>query len=83
MNLADLAASHQGLVKVPAPHPPQVPPADATQPGGHPLARWLVSDVRVEGGKVTFVDWRVIPGEVVTTTVSDVWGHLRDVSLNT
>jgi AsmA protein len=39
MNLADLAASRPGLVKVPAIHPPQAPPVDATQQGGHPLAR--------------------------------------------
>jgi AsmA-like C-terminal region/Domain of Unknown Function (DUF748) len=83
MNLADLAASHPGLAKVPAPHPPQAPPADATQPGGHPRARWLVSDVAVEGGTVTFVDGMAVPGEVVTTTVSDVWGHLRDISRTT
>jgi hypothetical protein len=83
LNLAGLAASYPGLEKVAAPHPPQVSPADARQPGGHPLARWLVSDVRVEGGTVTFVDGMVVPEEVVTTTVSDVWGHLRDVSLHT
>jgi AsmA family len=82
MNLADLAASHRGLANVPAPHPPQAPPADAMHPGGHPLASWLLSDVTLEAGKVTFVDWMAIPGEVVTTTVSDVWGHLRDISLN-
>jgi hypothetical protein len=51
-------------------------------PGGNPLASWLLSDVALEAGKVTFVDWMAIPGEVVTTTVSDVWGHLRDISLN-
>jgi hypothetical protein len=83
INLADLAALRSGIAKAPAPHPHQASPADSTQPGSTPLASWLVSDVAVEGVTVTFVDRMIIPGKVVTTTVRDVWGHLRHISPNT
>ena len=43
----------------------------------------MVSDIALDGVTITFVDQMVAPGQVVTSTVSEVRGHLRELSVKT
>lgn len=77
LNVTDLATS--AIAQVLAP-PHEAFPAEVSPLAVTPFTRWLVADVALEGVTVTFVDRMGVPGEVVTTTVRDVRGHLRDIS---
>ncbi len=81
LNVADLAtaAIAQG---------PELPhhkayPAETMHPGVGPLLRWLVTEATLAGVTVTFVDQMGVPGELVTTSLRDVRGYVRDISRNT
>src|SRR5262245_46158420 len=77
LNVADLGTS--AIAQALAP-PHEASPAEATHLGVTPLASWRIADVALEGVTVTFVDRRGIPGEVVTTTIRDVWGDICAMS---
>jgi hypothetical protein len=83
LNLADLVESKPRVVQVPSVPVHQASPPEARPPGVNSLASLLVSDIALDGLTITFVDRMVAPGQVVTTTVSDVRGHLNDLSLKT
>ena len=83
LNVADLAKFNPGVAPHPATPAHQAPPAEATPPAISPLASLLVSDVALDSVTITFVDRMVASEQRVTTTVSDIRGHLRDLSLKT
>jgi uncharacterized protein involved in outer membrane biogenesis len=83
LNVADLAEINPGVAPRPARPAPQASPAEAPPPAVSSLASLLVSDVALDSITITFVDRMVASGQVVTTTVSDIRGHLRDLSLKT
>jgi AsmA-like C-terminal region/Domain of Unknown Function (DUF748) len=80
VNVVDLATS--AIVQAPGP-PHEASPVGATHLEVTPLASWRIADLALEGGTVTFVDRRSVPGEMVTTSIRDVRGHLRDIFANT
>ena len=83
LNLADLTKSTPGLAPILGIPAHQAFPAEPTPPAVSLLGSLLVSDLALDGVTLTFVDRMVAPGQVVTTTVGDVRGHLRDLSLTT
>ena len=83
LNLTGLAESISGVAHIAARPVHQESPAATTPPAVSSPARLLVSDIALDGVTITFVDQMVAPGQVVTTTVSEVRGHLRELSVKT
>ena len=83
LNVADLAASHPGVAPLAARSAHQASLAEATPPAVSPFASLRISDVALDSVTITFVDRLVASEQMVTTTVSDIRGHLRDLSLKT
>jgi hypothetical protein len=83
LNLMGLAESIPGTAHMAARLAHQASPAATTPPAVSSPAGLLVSDIALDGVTITFVDQMVAPGQVVTTTVSEVRGHLRGLSVKT
>jgi AsmA protein len=81
MNFSDLAA--------PKPTVPRVLPTSTAQPsdggraalGSHLLTRLRVSEAALQNMKVIFVDRKVVPGQEITTTASNVQLTMSDIAL--
>jgi hypothetical protein len=83
LNFSALAAPKPETLRILPTSAAQPPDGGGAASGSHLLSRFLVSEAALQNMKIIFVDRKVVPGQAITTTASNVQLTMSDIALGT
>lgn len=81
MNFSDLAAPKPEAPRILPTSSARPPDGGGVPPGSHLLSRFLVSEAALQKMKIIFVDRKVVPGQTIATTASNVQLTMSGIAL--